>query len=121
VRQNARHVVREDDRDVAIVEQGDRVVHGLELVGDDLDLALRHAAGAQPVAYEARDLAGLAPTQVGVFLDDHVIEAGGQTPQLPDVLVATVARGGDDTNTPARVDAYTSALFPPTPPGVSRE
>ena len=50
------------------------------------------AAGDESFANESGDLARLATSEIVVFLDDHVVQSGGETTELADVVVATIAR-----------------------------
>jgi Ni2+-binding GTPase involved in maturation of urease and hydrogenase len=103
--QDAANIVGECHEDVTIVQQRDSAIHRVELVGHELDLAVGESAGDQSVSNESRDLARLAASAVVVFLDDHVVQSGGEAPKLTDVFVAAIPGRRDHTDASPGIDA----------------
>src|SRR5687768_2455553 len=87
VREHGRDVVGEDDEQIAGLEAAQRLPHRGELVADVLDAVLRHPPLDEPLAYQPGALAFGAAAQVGVLLDDHRVQVGGQPPHLAHVVV----------------------------------
>ena len=103
--QNRGDVVGEHYDEVTVVQQREAAIHGVELIGDDLDLVFGQTAGDESLTNETGDLARLATATIVVFHDDYMVQHCGEPAELADVLIAPIAWRGDHTDPSPGIDA----------------
>ena len=98
----AHDLVAEDQHEVAGAPHAERGLDGGLLLGDHRDARLGYARGEEGLGDEAWDLVAVAAAQRVVAAADVVVEvAGHRARDVADVVVAPVARTGNDDDAPA--------------------
>src|SRR5687768_25471 len=91
--EDERRAVGHQDYQVVARGAGDRLPCRLDLVEDDVDLAIAATAGRDRACEQIGDLAAAATAWVVVLADDDLVEgARSQAAEGVDVVVAPVAR-----------------------------
>src|SRR3954465_2533844 len=96
--QHSRHVIGQNDHQVAITDLLDCTGNGLGLAVHRLDSIGPDPHFRQTLSDNASDLTPLTPAKIGVLLEDDVIQASRAPTHASQIFVPAIARCGDHAN-----------------------